>query len=108
MKIEKVKFERTGGFTGIRIAAEIEMDDLPEDQKSEIQELFDDMDIEELSKKLTGNAPFPDGFVYSVIVESEERKYQFTMGESALPDNMGPLIEILEAIAKRQMRRKKD
>lgn len=105
MKIEKIKFERTGGFAGIRLAAEIEMDELPEEQRHEILELLDEMDFEELSDKLTGAVSFPDGFAYAISVESEKREYRIVTDESALPADMQPLIEILEGITKRRMRK---
>lgn len=107
MKIEKIKFERTGGFAGIRLAAEVEMDELPEDQRREILELLDEMDFEELSDKYDGEISFPDGFVYAISVESEKREYRIVAGESALPADMQPLIEILENITKRKMRKNK-
>lgn len=106
MKIQKIKYERTGGFAGIRLAADIKVNDLPEDQKKEILELLDDLDFEELPEKLAGKMPMPDEFVYSIIVESEKREYKVLAGESALPDDMQPLLEILERIAKRQMRKR--
>lgn len=105
MKIEKIKFERTGGFAGIRLAAEIEMDELPEDQRREILDLIDDMDFEELSEKSAGEISFPDGFVYAISVESDKREYRIVAGESAMPADMQPLVEILENIAKRKMRK---
>jgi len=108
MNIDKIKFERTGGFAGIRLAAEIEMDDLPEDQKREILDLLDEADLDELSEKLSGKMPIPDGFVYSITVESKEKEYKVLAGESSLPDDMQPLIEILESLTKRQMRKKAD
>lgn len=106
MKIDKIKFERTGGFAGIRLAAEIKMDDLPEDQRKEIVELLDEMDFEKLPGRLAGTTPMPDGFVYSIAVEADKHEYKVIAGESALPDEMQPLIEILETITKRQMRKK--
>lgn len=105
MKIDKIKFERTGGFAGIRLAAEVEMDELPEDQRREILELLDDMDFEELADKYNSEISFPDGFVYAISVESEKREYRIVGGESTLPADMQPLIEILENIAKRKMRK---
>jgi len=108
MNIDKIKFERTGGFAGIRLAAEIEMDDLPEDQKREILDLLDEADFDELSEKLSGKMPIPDGFVYSITVESKEKEHKVLAGESSLPDDMQPLIEILESLTKRQMRKKAD
>jgi hypothetical protein len=106
MHIEQIKFERTGGFAGIRLTAEIEMDDLPEDQKKEIIEMLDELDFEELPAKLGGKMPVPDEFVYTIVVESEEREYKVLAGESALPQDMQPLIKMLEGITKRQMRKK--
>ena len=106
MKIERIKFERTGGFAGIRLAANVEINELSLDQKKEILDLLDDMDFDELPEKLAGRMPIPDEFVYSIIVESEEREYKVLAGESALPGDVQPLIEILEGIAKRQMRNK--
>ena len=106
MYIERIKFERTGGIAGIRLAAEIEVNSLPEEQKKEIIELLDELDFEELPSKVAGKMAVPDEFVYSVIVESGEREYQILAGESALPSDIQPLIELLERIAKRQMRSK--
>ena len=106
MYIEKIEFERTGGFAGIRIAAEIEMNDLPDDQKHEILELLDTMDLDELPEKFTGGMAIPDGFVYSITVKSNEKEYKVLSDESALPNNIQPLVEILERLAKRQMRNK--
>ncbi|MCK6585146.1 MAG: hypothetical protein L6Q49_18770, partial [Anaerolineales bacterium] len=85
MKFEKIRFERSGGFAGIRLATEIEAEALPEDQKKEIAELLDDMDFEELPAKLANRMPLPDEFVYSIVVEFGDQKYEVMAGESALP-----------------------
>jgi hypothetical protein len=114
MHIEKIKFERTGGFAGIRLTAEIKMDDLPDDQKHEILELFDEADFEELTEKSAKNMPIPDGFIYDITViaceeednDDDEEEYRLITGESSLPDDLLPLIEILERITKKQMRNK--
>jgi hypothetical protein len=107
MYIERIKFERTGGFTGIRLAADIDVNELPDDQKHEIIKLLDDMDFDELPKKLSGKPPMPDELAYSITVISSKKEYKVITGESALPKDMQPLIEILEGEAKRQMRKKK-
>lgn len=105
MYIDKVKFERTGGFAGIRLAAEVDMDDIPEDQKREIIRLIDETDFDELPKKLSGKMPMPDEFVYSITVNSRGKEHAVLAGESSLPNNLQPLIEVLERIAKIQMRK---
>ncbi|NWG33665.1 MAG: hypothetical protein HXY42_04425 [Chloroflexi bacterium] len=106
MNIRKIKFERTGGFAGIRVATEIEIEDLPEEQRNEILELLDDMDFEELPAKLSGGLPVSDEFVYSIVVEAGEEEYQIVAGESALPQDLQSLIELLEKQAKRRLRKK--
>ena len=108
MYIEKIKFERTGGFAGIRLAAEIDMDDLPDDQKREIIELIDEADFDDLAKTLSNKKPVPDAFNYSITVKSREKEYQVVADEASLPDDLQPLIELLERTAKRQMRKKTD
>jgi hypothetical protein len=108
MKFERIKFERTGGFAGIHLTAEIESDDLSEDQRNEVSELLDEADFEDLPEQLAGRMPIPDEFVYAITVEYKQEEYKVLAGESALPADMRPLLEILERIAKKQMRRKKD
>lgn len=105
MYIKKINFERTGGFAGIRLTAEIDVDSLPEDQKEEILEILDEADFDELPEKLSGKMPMPDEFVYNITVNTE---HQVLTGESSLPEDLQPLIEILERIAKSQMRKKDD
>jgi len=104
--IKSIQFERTGGFAGIRLAAEFEMDNLPDEQKREIIELIDELDFDELSGKLSNKMSMPDGFVYSITVRSDVKDYQVMTGESSLPGDMQPLIERLESMAKRKMRNK--
>jgi len=106
MDIEQIKFERTGGFAGIRLAANIDVNELPDDEKKEIIDQLDEMDFEDLPEKLAGKMPIPDEFVYSIVVVSQKQEYRVLAGESALPQDMQPLIEKLEGIAKRQMRKK--
>jgi hypothetical protein len=105
MDVERIKFERTGGFAGIRLAADFEVNNLPDDQRREILELLDEMDLDELTEKLPRPASVPDGFVYSISIESEHREYRVTVGDSEIPDEMQSLLEILERMAKRQMRK---
>jgi hypothetical protein len=104
MYIERILFERTGGFAGIRLEADIEVNDLPEDEKSELLELLDDMDFDELLEELSSATP--DGFVYSITVISNKKEYKVLTDESSMPNDMQPLIETLESMAKRQMRKK--
>jgi hypothetical protein len=107
MDIKRIKFERTGGFAGIRFAADFELDDLPKDQAHQILELLDDLDFDELPENLTVENNVADGFSYSITVESEKKQHTVSTNESSAPKKMEPLLEILTQIAKQQARNKK-
>jgi hypothetical protein len=107
MKAKRIKFERTGGFAGIRFAADIELDELPKDQAEHILELLDDMDFDELPEQIIGNSQVADGFMYSITLVAEKSQHTVTTSDSAAPKKMEPLLEILTQIAKQQARNKK-
>ncbi len=107
MDIKRIKFERTGGFAGIRFAADIELDEMPREQADQLLELLDDLDFDELPKHLNGNSNVADGFNYSITVESDKREHTVTAAESAIPEKMEPLLELLTKIARQQARNKK-
>ena len=107
MDIKRIKFERTGGFAGIRFAADFELDDLPKDQAHQILELLDEMDFDELPAKILGNQQVADGFNYSITVVTEKRQQTVMTSDAAAPKKMEPLLEILTKIAKQQARKKK-
>jgi len=107
MEAKRIKFERTGGFAGIRFAADIELDEMPEDQAQQILELLDDLDFDELPEQMLGNPQVTDGFMYSITVVTETRQKTVTTSDTAAPKKMEPLLETLTQIAKQQARNKK-
>ena len=107
MEAKRIKFERTGGFAGIRFAADFELDDLPKDQALQILELLDEMDFDELPEQIPGNPQVADGFNYSITVVTEKRQQTVTTSDTSAPQKMEPLLEILTQIAKQQARNKK-
>ena len=107
MNIKRIQFERTGGFAGIRFAADFELDDLPKEQAHQILDLLDDMDFDELPEKILGKEPVADGFNYSVTVVTEKRKQTVITSDASAPQKMEPLLEILTQIAKQRARNKK-
>jgi len=107
MDIKRIKFERTGGFAGIRFAADFELDDLPKDQAHQILELLDEMDFDELPEKILGKQQIADGFNYSITVITEKRQKTVMTSDTAAPKKMEPLLELLTKIARQQARNNK-
>jgi len=107
MEAKRIKFERTGGFAGIRLAADIELDELPKAQVHQILKLLNDLDFDELPEQLSGGPQISDGFTYSITVVSETRQHTVTTSETAAPEKMSSMFEILTQIARQQARNKK-
>ena len=106
MDVKRIKFERTGGFAGMRIATDFELEDLPEDQAERLRELLDDADFDELPEKLLKGGPIPDGFTYSITVETDKGEHTVTTSDTSAPQKMQPLLELLYQIARQRARKK--
>jgi len=105
MKVERIQFERTGGFAGIRFAADFKPDDLPDEQSRELFDLLDDLDFDELPEQMMGEGAVADGFTYSITVETGKRSHTVVTGESSAPEKMQELLQLLNRIARNQMRK---
>jgi hypothetical protein len=105
MDIKHVKFERTGGFAGIRLATDFELGDLLEDQISRLSEILDHVDFFKLPEKLINKEAMADGFTYSISIESEARSHAVTTSDTSAPEELQPLLELLTQIARQQMRK---
>ena len=107
MDIQRIKFERTGGFAGMRIAADIEPRDLPDDEARTLTDLLDDMDFNELPEQLVSGAG-ADQFTYAITVETTKWEHTVITGDATAPEKMHELLELLNQVARKQMRRKSD
>ena len=104
MDAERIKFERTGGFASIRLAADIELRDLPEDQASALRGLLTDLNFAKLSEKLMGKQPIPDGFTYVITAEGKGRSHTVTADDSSTDEKFGELLQLLTSIARSKVR----
>lgn len=99
MQVERIKFERTGGFAGMRLATDLKLDDLPDEQANSIKELLDDLDFNELPEQLQ-NESGPDQFTYKITVETKKGKHTVVTGESSAPEKMQELLHLLNRLAR--------
>ena len=106
MDIKRIKFERTGGFAGLRIAADFGLDDLPEEQASRLRELLEEVGFENLPENLMKGNQIPDGFSYSITVENEKGQHTVTTSDTSAPSKIQPLLELLYQIARQHARKK--
>jgi hypothetical protein len=100
MQVERVKFERTGGFAGMRIATDLKLDDLTEDQAHTISELLDDMDFGELPEQMMNEEGMPDQFTYTITVETKKWEHTVVTGDVSAPEKMQELLQLLNRLAR--------
>ena len=106
MHVERIKFERTGGFAGMRIAADIEPDKLSEEQSQALLNVLDALDFPGLPEHLMGDSSMPDEFTYTITVEAEDCKHTVVTGDSSAPEKMQELLHMLDRIARKRSRRR--
>jgi hypothetical protein len=102
MHLERIKFERTGGFAGMRIARDLTLDDLSEEQAHTLLELLDDLDFEELPEQMTGEESMPDQFTYVITVATPKGEHTVVTGDASAPEKMQELLQLLNRLARTQ------
>ena len=99
MHVERIKFERTGGFAGMRIARDLKLEDLPEEQANTITELLDDMDFGKLPEQMLDESG-PDQFTYTITVETKKWEHTVVTGDASAPEKMQELLQLLNRLAR--------
>ena len=100
MEVERIKFERTGGFAGMRIARDLKMEDLSDEQAHTLLELLDDLDFNELPAQMTDTESMPDQFTYVITVETKKWEHTVVTGDASAPEKMQELLHLLNRLAR--------
>lgn len=107
MELERITFERTGGFAGMHHVVNINPRDLPEEQAEALRELLDELDFDELPKQAMNNPSLPDQFTYHITIETKQGEHSLVTGDTSAPEAMQELIQMLNRIARQQAQKKK-
>ncbi len=102
MDVERIKFERTGGFAGMTIARDLKPDDLSEEQVHKLSELLDDLEFENLPEQMTGSESMPDEFTYTITVETRRGEHTVVTGDASAPEKMQELLQFLNRLARKK------
>jgi emfourin len=102
MEVQRIKYERTGGFAGMRFQADFEPGELPEEQSRPLLDLLDKMDFDALPEDFTGNPAHPDQFTYTITVKTPKGERTFVVGDASAPDEIRELLRMLDRIARKR------
>lgn len=101
----RVRFERTGGFAGLRTSATIDSDSLTPEDERDLDRMIEAAGFFELPGEITPPAHVRDQFVYRITVEKEGRRHTVVVDEAAAPATLRPLIGSLTSAARKAERR---
>jgi hypothetical protein len=91
----RIQFERTGGFTGMRLATTIDSTTLPSDQAGALQGLVEAAHFFDLPAQIPASAQAADQFHYRVTIESEGKRHTVEAGEAAASPALQALLQEL-------------
>jgi hypothetical protein len=89
-----IHFERTGGFTGLRLSATFDSASFSDEERVALRNLLEDARFFNLPASLDspGGA---DSFQYRLTVEDQDRQHSLQASEGAVPDSLWPLLRWL-------------
>ena len=91
----KIYFERSGGFTGIRMAVTLDTDSLSQDEVRRIKEMVDAARFFDLPSGSPSPKKGADYFQYKITTEVEGRKHTVVISDVALQPTLRPLVDYL-------------
>jgi hypothetical protein len=96
-----ISLERSGGFAGIPLSVTVDTDTLTPEDAVQLQQLVEAAHFFELPKVFPAT-PQPDRFQYQISVEESGRSRSVSVGETAVPPSLRPLINWLMEAARRR------
>jgi hypothetical protein len=97
----QITFERSGGFAGLITTSTIDTASLPPAEANRICHLVEVANFFELPRAIAQDH-LPDCFQYHLTIQAGAQRHTVTVGESAMPETLKPLIDcLMEATPKK-------
>jgi len=95
----RIDLKRSGGFAGVSLKASVDTSQLPPEEARAITELVDRVDFDALAARTASPSRAPDRFQYDLVVRRGGKRHALSLGESAVPPELRPLLDYLMARA---------
>ena len=99
----QIIFERSGGIMGLKSALTLDWKELPPDQAETLRRLLDEAHFFTLTADPPAQ-PAPDGFQYTITVETKVVKHTVHVSDTTVPEELRPLLQELSQRARLQRR----
>ena len=97
----RILFERTGGLMGLKSNLKIDLNELPAGQALTLRTLLDESNFFSLPENPAAQST-PDGFFYTITVESKTFSHTIKTSDSTAPEELQPLLQELSLMARRR------
>lgn len=94
-----IKFSCIGGFANLDLNCQIDTDELPKDQKEELQNLMMTADLPNAAESKKVKAQGFDAFSYQLDIADEKKKQSFSFTDITAPEEVRPLLDYLRNLA---------
>ena len=95
----QIYFERSGGFTGLRLQSAVDTAELPVDEEEAWKEALKEAEFFNLSSDLP-EASKADSFVYKLTVVTAEREHTALCTDETMPEELRPMLRQLTIMAR--------
>ena len=96
----KISYRRTGGFAGMILSYNIDVDDLPPEEADELGRLISAADFFKLPFEIRSETPGADQFEYTLTIETDEVQHTVKFGDAAMPENLWPLVNKIRLLSR--------
>ena len=103
-----IEFESSGGYANLNLAYRADTDELPPDVASKLLRLIESSRVFELQQSdIAPSKPGPpDAFLYKLTLYGGGKKKSLSFNDVTVPDQLKPLLELLQELAWEQLRDK--
>ncbi len=96
----RIDYERTGGFAGMRLAAQIDTAALPADQARALHDSIEAAHFFDLPARIPAAPKVADQFHYHVAMEAEGKRHTVDVGEASASPALQELLQQLTVLAR--------
>ncbi len=94
----KIKFRQSGGYAGLRMGLDLDINSLSTDESTQLESLVKTSGILQSKSGRAENAA--DLINYEITIETKEGTHQVKFDDLTLPESVLPLLEYLQSQAK--------
>ncbi|MET1180602.1 protealysin inhibitor emfourin [Peribacillus simplex] len=94
-----IKFSCIGGFANLDLNFQIDTDELPKEQKEELQNLMMTADLPNAAESKKVKAQGFDAFSYQLVIADEKKQQSFSFTDITAPEEVRPLLDYLRDLA---------